>query len=59
MSLEMVQPRLKIKINGLPLSGRKYWLKNGHQLAETASKNKLVISRIRKKDSNYDSKIFD
>ena len=55
----------RIKINSPPLSKfnpvpvRKHWLKNGHQLCETISKNKIVISRIRKEDESYTSQIFN
>ena len=61
----MVQARSRIKINSPPLSKfnpvpvRKHWLKNGHQLCETISKNKIVISRIRKEDESYTSQIFN
>ena len=65
MGIPMIQSRLRIHINGPPLSkfnaeaARIEWIKNGHQYAETIAKNQLVIQRIRKKDDNYDCKIFD
>jgi len=66
MQLPMITARLRIKINGPPLSKfnptdvRKAWLAKGHQYAETATKTKVVIERIRKAASeNYTSKIFD
>ena len=62
----MIKSRLRIKVNGPPTSMfqpqpvRKMWLHKGHQYAETATKKKLVIDRIRKQDKeNYTSKIFD
>ena len=66
MKLPMIRARLRIKTNGPPLSMfnpkpvRVLWLKKGHEYAETATKNKIVINQIRKKNSeNYTSKIFD
>ena len=66
MQLPMIKARLRIKVNGPPTSMfqpqpvRKMWLHNGHQYAETATKKKLVINRIRKQDKeNYTSKIFN
>ena len=53
MKLPMVVARLRIKINGPPLSKfnpkaiRNAWIAKGHQYAETATKNKVVIERIR------------
>jgi len=38
---------------------RKLWILKGHQYAETASKKKVVISRIRTEAKKYTSKIFD
>ena len=65
MQLPIIQARLRIKINGPPLSlfepssVRKYWLAEGHQVAQTVKEQKLVIDRIRKQDSeNYTCKIF-
>jgi len=64
MSTEMVQSRLRIKINGPPLSKfnaadvRMEWTKNGHKYAEKISKKKVVIQRIRKEEDTYDCKIF-
>ena len=53
MKLPKVIARLRIKINGPPLSKhhpkaiRNAWIAKGHQYAETATKNKVVIERIR------------
>ena len=64
MQLPIIQARLRIKINGPPLSlfesssVRKYWLAEGHQVAQTVKEQKLVIDRIRNQDSEkYTSKI--
>ena len=66
MQLPMIKARLRIKVNGPPTSMfqpkpiRQMWLRKGHQYAETATKKKLVINRIRKEaKENYTSKIFD
>ena len=65
MSIKTVQVRLRIKINSSPLSKfnpipvRKYWIPNGHQLAETVSQNKIVINRIKKQEAEYNCRIFD
>ena len=65
MGIPMIQARLRIQINGPPLSKsnaqdiRKEWIKNGHKYAEKISKKKLVIQRIRKTDEKYTCKIFN
>ena len=67
MGIPMIQARLRIKINGPPLSMfnaadvRKewnQWIKKGHQYAESITKKKLVLQRIRKEAKEYTSKIF-
>ena len=64
MDLPMIRARLRIKINGPPLSKfnpvpiRKKWIQKGHQYAETITMKKVVIDRIRAKDESYTSKIF-
>ena len=64
MGIPMIQARLRIKINGPSLSMfnvadvRKEWIKKGHQYAETITKKKLVLQRIRKEAKEYTSKIF-
>ena len=61
----MKQARLRIKINSLSLSKfnptpvKTYWIVKDHQFAETVSKNKLVIDRIKKEEVENDCKIFD
>ena len=56
MGIPIIQARLRIYINGPPLSkfnaqaARIEWIKNGHQYAETITTNKLVIQRIKKDD---------
>ena len=66
MKIPIIKARLRVKINGPPLSMfnpapvRKLWLENGHQYAETVTKKKLVIDRIRVDDrKKYTSKIFN
>lgn len=66
MMLPMISARLRIKVNGPPLSKfkpepiRKLWLLKGHQYSETATKKKVVLDRIRSDaDRNYTCKIFD
>ena len=66
MKLPMISARLRIQINGPPLSKfkpepiRKLWLLKGHQYSETATKKKVVLDRIRSDaDRNYTCKIFD
>jgi len=66
MKLPIIKARLRIKINGPPLSMfnpipvRKLWLEKGHQYATTVTEKKLVIDRIRREDKKkYTSKIFD
>lgn len=65
MGIPMIQARLRIHINGPPLSkfnaqaARIEWIKKGHEYAETISRKQLVIQRIRKDDHKYDCKIFD
>ena len=65
MKLPIIQARLRIKINGPPLSifdprdVRRYWIQQGHEVAQTLKEKKLVIDRIRKLDAEkYTSKIF-
>ena len=59
MKLPMIRARLRIKINGPPLSKfkpafiRKLWLQKQHQYAVTASEQKVVIGRIRTKAEEY------
>ena len=62
----MIKARLRIKINGPPISMfkpkpvRELWLRRGHQYAATATEKKVVIQRVRKEDKEkYTSKIFD
>ena len=56
MKLPIIKARLRTKINGPPLSMfnpapvRKLWLERGHQYADTVTKRKLVIERIRVND---------
>ena len=65
MELPMIRARLRIKINGPPLckfkpvSIRKLWIQQGHQYAESATRKKVVIDRIRSEAQQYTSKIFD
>ena len=66
MKLSIIKSRLRIKLNGPPLSIfnpvpiRKLWLENGHQFAKTITNKKLVIGQIRNRDKKtYTSKIFD
>ena len=66
MALPIVCARLRIKQNGPPQSKfkptpvRKLWIEKGHQYAETATKKKVVIERIRKDaEQEYNSRIFD
>ena len=66
MKLPMISARLRIKINGPPLSKfkpkpiRTLWLMKGHQYSETATNKKVVIDRIRSDaHQNYTSKILD
>ena len=57
MKLPIIQARLRIKINGPPLSifdprdVRRYWIQQGHEVAQTLKEKKLVIDRIRKLDA--------
>jgi len=66
MKLPMITARLRVKVNGPPLSLfnpkpiRQYWIGNKRQLAQTVTERKLVIERIRKDEqSAYTSKIFN
>jgi len=65
MKLPMVSARLRIHQNGPPLSKfnplpvRQLWLRKGHQMAATVAEKKLVIERIKQKDAEYTSHIFD
>mgnify|MGYP004357971689 CR=1 FL=1 len=66
MKLPIIKSRLRIKLNGPPLSIfnpvpiRKLWLESGHQYAKTITNKKLVIERIRNRDKKtHTSKSFD
>ena len=66
MALEMVRARLRVSLNGPPLSMfnpvpiRKVWIEKGHEFAETKSGKRLVLNRIHEEDrQKYTSKIFD
>ena len=51
MSLKVVSARLRIKINGPPLTlfipcgVRNLWLNKGHEFAETVYKQSIVLDR--------------